>query len=161
MNVFDFEVTTIEGKSLSLREYAGKVLLIVNVASQCGFTGQYAGLETLYRQFHPRGFEVLGFPCNQFGKQEPGSEAEIQTFCSSKFSVRFPLFAKIEVNGPHADPLFVYLKDKKRGLLGRRIVWNFTKFLVNRSGMPVARYAPLTQPEKIAPDIERLLASPR
>ncbi len=148
----------IDGRTVSLSDWRGMVLLIVNTASHCGLTPQYAGLESLQERFGPRGFSVLGFPCNQFGHQEPGTNAEIAAFCSATYQLSFPMFAKIDVNGPGADPLFRQLKAEAPGLLGtRRIKWNFTKFLVDRSGRPVARFAPLVKPEAIAPKIERLL----
>ncbi len=157
-NVFDLAVTTIDGRQQTLTEYHGQVLLIVNVASQCGFTPQYAGLEELYRKFKPSGFAVLGFPCDQFGHQEPGSEAEIQQFCSTKYNVSFPLFAKIKVNGPDTHPLYEFLKSEKSGILGTEAIkWNFTKFLIDREGNVVKRYAPTTTPDKIAVDLEPLL----
>jgi len=160
MNVFDFSATALDGTPLDLSRYRGKVLLIVNTASACGFTPQYKGLEAVYRQFQARGAEVLGFPCNQFGQQERGSEAEIGAFCEKNFGVSFPLFAKIDVNGANAHPLFRYLKHAAPGVLGtERIKWNFTKFLVNRDGEVVKRYAPQTKPEAIAADIEKLLAN--
>jgi glutathione peroxidase len=160
MNLYDIEVTAINGRKLTLAEYRRQVLLIVNVASRCGFTPQYAGLEELYRQFKARGFKVLGFPCDQFGHQEPGDETEIQQFCSTKYNVSFPMFAKIEVNGPDAHPLYQFLKDEKTGILGiQAIKWNFTKFLINRQGEVVERYAPTTTPEKISPDVEALLGN--
>ncbi len=160
MNVFDYSATALDGTPLDLSRYRGKVLLIVNTASACGFTPQYKGLEAVYRQFQARGAEVLGFPCNQFGRQEQGSEAEIGAFCEKNFGVSFPLFAKIDVNGAEAHPLFRYLKHAAPGVLGtERIKWNFTKFLVNRDGDVVKRYAPQTKPEAIAADIERLLAN--
>ena len=158
---YDFEPQAIDGSSRSLDRYRGKVLLIVNVASRCGFTPQYEGLEALYRRLAPRGFEVLGFPCDQFGHQEPGNEAEIQSFCSTQYGVSFPMFAKIEVNGAAASPLYKWLKQSKRGLLGTEAIkWNFTKFLVDRRGHVVRRYAPSTTPEKLEQDIEALLAQP-
>jgi len=160
MNVFDYSATALDGTPLDLSRYRGKVLLIVNTASACGFTPQYKGLEAVYRQFQARGAEVLGFPCNQFGQQERGSEAEIGAFCEKNFGVSFPLFAKIDVNGAEAHPLFRYLKHAAPGVLGtERIKWNFTKFLVNRDGDVVKRYAPQTKPEAIAADIEKLLAN--
>jgi glutathione peroxidase len=156
--VYDFRSKTIDGADASLSDYRGKVLLIVNVASKCGFTPQYEGLEKLYTQYNKRGLEILGFPCNQFGAQEPGNEAEIKNFCSVKFDVTFPMFAKIEVNGPNTHPLYRFLKDAKPGVLGtRRIKWNFTKFLINRQGTPVKRYSPQQKPETLVQDIERLL----
>ena len=158
MTVYDFKARTIDGQDVSLGEYRGKVLLIVNVASRCGFTPQYRGLEELYERFRDRGFEVLGFPCNQFRNQEPGSEAEIKDFCDRQFGVRFPLFAKIEVNGSGAHPLYEYLKKSKPGFLGtRRIKWNFTKFLIDRQGSPVRRYSPQTSPGAIEKDIQAAL----
>ena len=156
--IYDLAVDDIHGKHMKLDQYKDKVLLIVNVASQCGFTPQYKGLETLYEKLHPRGLEILGFPCNQFGAQEPGNEAEIAQFCELNYGVKFPLFAKIEVNGAAAAPLYQYLKKAKPGLLGSEAIkWNFTKFLVDRGGTVVERYAPNTEPEAIAGDIEKLL----
>jgi glutathione peroxidase len=154
---YDFVATTIDGEEQALSTYQDKVLLIVNVASKCGFTPQYAGLEKLHREFADAGLAVLGFPCDQFGHQEPGDEAEIKEFCSRTYDVKFPMFAKIDVNGDDAHPLYEWLKSEQRGLLGGRIKWNFTKFLVNRSGQPVRRYAPNTAPEDIADDIRALL----
>jgi glutathione peroxidase len=146
------------GGSAPLADYRGQVLLIVNTASQCGFTPQYAGLEELQRRYGPRGFSVLAFPCNQFGKQEPGDAAEIASFCTTKYDVTFPVFAKVEVNGAGADPVFRFLKQEAPGALGTQAVkWNFTKFLVDRAGRVVARYAPATAPAKLAGEIERLL----
>jgi len=157
MTVTDFTVRTAEGER-SLSDHAGQVLLIVNVASKCGFTPQYAGLEALYRQYGPRGFTVLGFPCNQFGAQEPGDAAEIANFCTTSYDVTFPIFAKVEVNGADADPLYDYLKTGAPGVLGSKAIkWNFTKFLVDRTGRPVRRYAPTTKPEELAAEIEALL----
>jgi len=160
MNVFDFSATALDGTPLDLSRYRGKVLLIVNTASACGFTPQYKGLEAVYRQFQERGVAVLGFPCDQFGHQEPGSEAEIGAFCEKNFGVSFPLFAKIEVNGAGAHPLFRHLKHEAPGVLGtERIKWNFTKFLIKPDGSVFKRYAPTTKPEQIAADIEGLLAT--
>lgn len=157
-SVTDFEVKKPGGGSEALADHAGKVLLIVNVASKCGFTPQYTGLEALHRKYQDRGFEVLGFPCNQFGNQEPGDAQEIATFCSTTYDVTFPVFAKIEVNGPQTAPLYDYLKSAAPGIMGlTSIKWNFTKFLVDRSGQVVRRYAPTTKPEDIARDIEKLL----
>ncbi len=157
MTVTEFTVRTAEGER-SLSDHAGQVLLIVNVASKCGFTPQYAGLEALYRQYGPRGFTVLGFPCNQFGAQEPGDAAEITNFCTTSYDVTFPIFAKVEVNGANADPLYEYLKAGAPGVLGSKAIkWNFTKFLVDRTGRLVRRYAPTTKPEELAADIEALL----
>ena len=158
MTVYDFTATRLDGGEQSLAEYRGQVLLIVNTASQCGFTPQYAGLESLYENLHPRGLTVLGFPCNQFGGQEPEGEAAIGAFCEKNYSVSFPMFAKVEVNGENAHPLFKYLKDAKPGLLGtEKIKWNFTKFLIGRDGEPVARYAPQTKPEELESPITKLL----
>jgi len=154
----DTELLTITGQRQRLADYAGKTLLIVNVASKCGFTPQYAGLEALYRQYKDRGFVVLGFPCDQFGHQEPGAEAEIQSFCSLNYGVSFPMFAKIEVNGPGAHPLYQQLKQAAPGLLGTEgIKWNFTKFLVDPRGRVVARYASNDEPRSLAKDIEARL----
>jgi len=158
MSVLQHTARAIDGAEQSLGDYAGKVLLIVNVASQCGFTPQYIGLENLWRTYGDRGLVVLGFPCNQFGHQEPGDEAEIRTFCSTKYDVSFPLFAKVEVNGPGAHPLFRDLKREAPGLLGTEAIkWNFTKFLVDRTGRVVKRYGSMDSPESIARDIEALL----
>ncbi len=157
--VYDFSARDIEGREQSLGEYRGKVLLIVNVASECGFTPQYAGLEALQRKYAERGFAVLGFPCNQFGAQEPEGEDQIRQFCESRYDVTFPLFAKIDVNGARAHPLYAYLKSAEPGLLGSEAVkWNFTKFLVGTNGRVVKRYAPTTKPETIQGDIEIELA---
>ena len=162
MNVYEFSARTIQGEEQSLSRYRGQMLLIVNVASQCGFTPQYAGLEALYQKYRPRGFSVLGFPCDQFGHQEPGDEAQILQFCTGKYAVSFPLFAKIEVNGPGAHALYRYLKHERPGLLGlEAIKWNFTKFLVNAEGIALKRYAPADKPESIEPAIEELLRAPR
>jgi len=157
--VYDFEARDIGGRMQSLADYRGKVLLIVNLASECGFTPQYAGLEALQRKYAGRGFTLLGFPCNQFGAQEPGSEDQIKSFCESRFDVTFPLFAKIDVNGTATHPVYAYLKSAEPGLLGSEAIkWNFTKFLVGRNGKVVKRYAPTTKPEAIAVDIEAQLA---
>jgi glutathione peroxidase len=158
MNVYDFSAKNIQGKDLPLSEYRGKVLLIVNVASQCGFTPQYTGLQKLYEQYQPKGLEILGFPCNQFGAQEPGTEAEIKSFCDLNFGVKFPLFSKIDVNGDKAHPLYKYLTKDLPGILGTEgIKWNFTKFLVDREGNPVKRYGSADKPEGMQKDIEKLL----
>jgi glutathione peroxidase len=155
---FEFTVRDIHGQPKSLAEYQGKVLLIVNTASQCGFTPQYEGLQALYDRYQERGLSVLGFPCNQFGGQEPGDNAQIEQFCEAKFHVTFPLFDKIDVNGSDAAPLYKYLKSAARGVLGsERIKWNFTKFLVSKDGKVVKRYAPTHKPEKLVDDIEALL----
>ena len=157
-SVHDFTVDDIAGKPVPLDRYKGEVLLIVNVASQCGFTPQYAGLEALQKRFHDRGFDVLGLPCNQFGAQEPGTDTEIARFCETSFGVTFPMFHKVDVNGERAAPLFKHLKSARPGLLGTEAVkWNFTKFLVGRDGQVLARYAPNDTPESIAPDIEKAL----
>jgi glutathione peroxidase len=158
-NLFDIEVTTIDGQRQRLDIFRGRVLLVVNVASRCGFTPQYAGLEDLYRRYRERGFEVLGFPCDQFGNQEPGDEAEIQSFCKRTYDVSFPMFAKIDVNGPGAHPLYRFLKHARRGLLGtKRIKWNFTKFLIDREGNVVRRYGSVVKPERIEEDVRPLVA---
>jgi glutathione peroxidase len=157
-SIYDFSVEDIHGKARKLTEYKDKVLLVVNVASKCGFTPQYKGLEALHEKLHARGLEVLGFPCNQFGAQEPGSEDEIAQFCELNYGVTFPLFAKIDVNGGDAAPLYQHLKKARPGLLGSEAIkWNFTKFLVDRKGNVVERYAPNVEPETIAGDIEKLL----
>ena len=158
MSLYGFEAESLSGGSTSLGDYRGQVLLIVNTASKCGFTPQYEGLEALYRKHKDKGFAILGFPCNQFGAQEPGDAAEIANFCSLTYDVDFPMFAKIEVNGPKTHPLYDYLKSRKRGLLGSKgIKWNFTKFLIDRQGEVVARFAPTVKPEDIASAIEALL----
>ncbi len=155
----EFSVRTADGQETALEPYAGRILLVVNTASRCGFTPQYEGLETLQRTFGPAGFSVLGFPCNQFANQEPGSDADIQSFCATRYHVSFPVFGRVEVNGPRAHPFYAYLKSAKRGLLGSgAIKWNFTKFLVDRDGMVRERFAPSTTPDRIRPAIEKLLA---
>ena len=159
MTIYDFKVITIDGAEQSLAAYCGQIMLIVNVASKCGFTSQYAGLEGLYRRHKDQGLTVLGFPCDQFGHQEPGNEEEIKSFCSLSYNVTFPLFAKINVNGDEAHPLYTYLKVEQKGLLGSEsIKWNFTKFLVNREGKVLKRYAPTDTPADIEKDIVKLLA---
>ncbi|MEN9834619.1 MAG: hypothetical protein RL011_812 [Pseudomonadota bacterium] len=156
---YDFSAQSLDGKDVSMADYKGKVVLVVNVASKCGFTPQYTGLEELYKKYKDRGLVILGFPCNQFGNQEPGSSAEIKQFCSLNYPVSFPIFSKVEVNGDKAHPLYNFLKKEQTGLLGTEAVkWNFTKFLVDRSGKVVERFAPQTTPESIGPDIEKLLA---
>ncbi|MEJ2443794.1 MAG: glutathione peroxidase [Exilibacterium sp.] len=156
--IYDFEVQGISGESVDFSSYKEKVLLIVNTASKCGFTPQYKGLESLYKAYKDKGFEVLGFPCNQFGKQEPGSGGEISEFCELNFGVSFPLFEKLEVNGDNTHPLFKYLKQKAPGVFGTEAIkWNFTKFLVNRRGEVVKRFAPKDKPEAIASEVEALL----
>jgi glutathione peroxidase len=160
VDLYAIDVTSIDGTTRTLAEYRGQVLLVVNVASQCGFTPQYAGLESLYREFKDRGFSVLGFPCNQFGSQEPGSNDEIAAFCRTSYDVSFPMFARIDVNGPAAHPLFRLLKTSRKGLLGTEAIkWNFTKFLVDRDGQVVRRYAPTDTPQSIRPDVAKLLAA--
>jgi glutathione peroxidase len=157
-SIYDFSAVRLGGDEEPLKTYEGQTLLIVNVASKCGFTPQYTGLEALYRKYKDRRFAVLGFPCNQFGAQEPGDAKEIANFCSTKYEVSFPMFAKIEVNGPGTHPLYQYLKKAKPGLLGTQdIKWNFTKFLIDRAGHVVERYGPQTKPEEIAGDIEEIL----
>ena len=154
----DFKATTIDGVEADLSEYEGQVVLVVNTASQCGFTGQYAGLQELYDTYGERGFTVLGFPCDQFGNQEPGDEAEIATFCERNYGVSFPMFAKVDVNGDDAHPLYAWLRDEKSGLLpGDGIKWNFTKFLVGRDGQVVKRFSPTTEPAKLGDKIEAAL----
>jgi glutathione peroxidase len=157
MSIYDFTARLGTGQEQSLSQYRGKVLLIVNVASKCGFTPQYKGLQSLYQRFGPLGLEVLAFPCDQFGHQEPGSDAEIATFCDTSFGVTFPLFAKIEVNGRGAHPLYAWLKQQKSGLLGNGIKWNFTKFMVDKAGAVRSRHAPTTPPESLTKEIETLL----
>lgn len=158
-NIYDFKADSLNGAPVDLAQYKGKVLLIINTASNCGFTPQYKGLETVYRQFKDKGVEVLGFPCNQFGQQEPGSADEIGAFCEQNYGVTFPLFAKIDVNGDDAHPLFKHLKSEAPGLLGSQAIkWNFTKFLVKKDGTVYKRYAPQTDPKELVDDIEKLLA---
>lgn len=158
-NVHHFKVRTAQGTPLDLSVYRDKVLLIVNTASRCGFTPQYQDLEQLYQQYHQRGLEIIAFPCNQFGGQEPGNDQDIQQFCQLNYGVSFPVMAKIQVNGPDADPLFEYLKDQARGLMKTRAIkWNFTKFLVNKDGVVVKRYAPRTRPNQFIDAIEAELA---
>ena len=158
MNAYDFSALSIDGIDLPLAQYRGHPLLIVNVASKCGFTPQYEGLEALYRKYRERGLEVLGFPCDQFGHQEPGTEAEIKKFCSLNYGVSFPMFGKVKVNGPDTHPLYEYLKKSLPGILGlEAIKWNFTKFLVGKDGVPIKRYAPADKPESIEPDIQAVL----
>jgi len=158
VTVYDFTAQTLEGRETRLDDWRGQVLLVVNVASKCGFTPQYAGLEHLYRTFKDRGFAVLGFPCNQFGAQEPGSALEIADFCSTAYDVSFPMMSKIDVNGARAHPLYTYLKRQRKGVLGSEAIkWNFTKFLVDRQGRVVDRFAPIHRPEALAAAIEALL----
>ncbi len=155
--VYNFTAQSLAGEDVPLQRFEGQVLLIVNTASACGFTPQYKGLEQLYRYFSPRGFAVLGFPCNQFGAQEPGSAKTIEAFCKTAYDVTFPMFGKIDVNGPGAHPLYQYLQTEKSGLLGPSIKWNFTKFLIDRSGKVTARHAPTATPEGMRKEIEALL----
>ena len=158
MNAYDFTVQTLDGKPAPLANWRGKVLLIVNTASKCGFTPQFAGLEELHRKYSDRGFEVMGFPCNQFAGQEPGNADEIANFCSLTYEVDFPMMSKIDVNGPKADPFYAWLKGQKKGLLGTEAVkWNFTKFLIDRSGAVVARFPPNAEPKSLEGAIEALL----
>jgi glutathione peroxidase len=159
MSIYDFTVTDNQGKKVSLSEYKGKVLLVVNTATKCGFTPQYAALQDLYDKHRDKGFEILDFPCNQFGHQAPGTDGEINEFCSLKFHTTFPRFSKIDVNGDKADPLYVYLKGEKTGKLNPAIKWNFTKFLVDKNGVVQERYASTAKPESLEADIEKLLKS--
>jgi glutathione peroxidase len=160
-SLYDFTAKDIDGRERSLREFAGQAVLVVNVASKCGFTPQYQGLEALWRKHRDRGFAVLGFPCDQFGHQEPGDEAEIKQFCSLNYDVTFPLFAKIDVNGARTHPLYLWMKGEKAGVFGTEAIkWNFTKFLVDRSGNVVKRFAPSDTPEKIDKHLEEVLAAP-
>jgi glutathione peroxidase len=157
-SIYDFEVKDINGEKQSLKKYSGKTLLIVNVASKCGFTPQYTDLEKIYREYKGAGLEILAFPCNQFGAQEPGDAEEIKNFCSLSYDVSFPLFSKIDVNGNGADPLYTFLKESLPGILGSKAIkWNFTKFLVDKTGKPVARYAPTDKPLDIVEDIKKIL----
>lgn len=158
-NFYDFSAVSLQGKQISMEGYRGKVVIVVNTASKCGFTPQYEGLEELFKKYNQQGLEILGFPCNQFGNQEPGSEKEIAEGCLINYGVTFQMFSKIEVNGENAHPLYEYLKKKLPGFVfSRRIKWNFTKFLIDRKGKPVKRFAPSFKPENMAGDIERLLA---
>ena len=157
MNIYDLKVKTRKGDEVSLETFKGKVMLIVNTATGCGFTPQYEGLENLYEKYHDKGLEILDFPCNQFGHQAPGTDEEIHEFCTGKYKTQFDQFAKIDVNGKNEDPLYTFLKSKKGGLLGKNIKWNFTKFLVDKEGNVVKRYEPMTKPEDIEKDIVGLL----
>jgi glutathione peroxidase len=157
-NIYQFDVPKLGGNSQPMEDYKGKVLLVVNTASKCGFTPQYKGLESLYKEYKDKGLMIVGFPCNQFGKQEPGSDSEISEFCELNYGVSFPMASKIDVNGDSAHPIYTYLKAELPGVIGsKRIKWNFTKFLINRDGKPVKRYAPNVKPEDIAADIKALL----
>lgn len=159
-SIYSFSAQALDGESVALSRYEGQVLLVVNVASECGFTPQYQGLQALYAEYRDQGFAVLGFPCDQFGHQEPGSADEIASFCSSKYGVTFPMFDKIEVNGPQAHPLFAWLKSEKAGVLGsQNIKWNFTKFLVGRDGRVLQRYGSISKPEALRSDISKALAA--
>ncbi|HEX4271585.1 MAG TPA: glutathione peroxidase [Rhizomicrobium sp.] len=158
MTIYKYTAAALAGENVGLEKWRGRVLLIVNTASECGFTPQYAGLEALYRKLEPEGLTILGFPCNQFGGQEPGSEVEIGAFCQKNYGVTFPMFSKVDVKGPHAHQLFQYLTQAKKGFLGTEAIkWNFTKFLIDRNGDPVARYAPQTKPEELEAPIRKLL----
>ena len=156
--IYDFQAELLEGEQKNLADYQGKVLLVVNTASQCGLTPQFEGLEKLYQDYQQQGLVILGFPCNQFANQDPSSNEEIGSFCQRNYGVSFPMFAKVDVNGPTAHPLYQYLTSEAKGLLGSSIKWNFTKFLINQKGEGIKRYALITKPEKIAKDIEKLLA---
>jgi glutathione peroxidase len=160
-NLGDFHATTIDGEDRALGDYVGEVVLVVNTASECGFTPQYEGLQQLYTSYADRGFTVLGFPCDQFGNQEPGAEDEIAGFCERNYGVTFPMFAKIDVNGPDAHPLYEWLKDEQSGILGGRIKWNFTKFLIGRDGNVLDRFSPQKEPAELADDIEHALGDTR
>lgn len=157
MNFYNFEANLLNGKSVSMDQFKGKTVVVVNTASHCGFTPQYEGLENLYKKYKDEGLVILGFPCNQFGQQEKGDAQEIESFCQVNYGVSFPMFDKIEVNGPNEHPLFSYLKKQLGGILGRRIKWNFTKFVIDKNGKPVKRFAPITKPEKMEETIKRLL----
>ena len=157
MNIYDFTVKSITGEEVPLKNYEGKVLLVVNTATGYGFTPQYDGLEDLYEKYRDRGFEILDFPCNQFANQAPGTEGEIASFCSVKFGVTFPQFAKIKVNGEGEEPLYTWLKSQKSGVLGSKIKWNFTKFLIDRNGNVVERFAPTVTPAKLDSEVAKLL----
>lgn len=157
MTIYDYTVKDAAGNDVSMKEYEGKVLLIVNTATGCGFTPQYEGLQDLYEKYHAQGLEILDFPCNQFGNQAPGTEEEIVDFCMSRYGVTFKMFRKVEVNGEEAEPLFKFLKEQKGGMMGSKIKWNFTKFLVDRNGNVVERYAPTTTPEQIDAAVATLL----
>ncbi|WP_373895081.1 glutathione peroxidase [Virgibacillus natechei] len=157
MSIYDFTVKTMQGDEKSLEDYKGKTLLIVNTASKCGFTPQFEGLQTVYDQFKGQDFEILGFPCNQFNNQDPGSDEEISQFCERNYGVTFPMFSKVDVKGEHAHPLFNYLTTVEKGMLTKDIKWNFTKFLVNKNGEVIDRFAPQTKPENIVTDIEKAI----
>ncbi len=158
MKFYDFNAKDIYGEDISMSEYEGKVVLVVNTASKCGFTDQFEGLEELYKDYKDKGFEILGFPCNQFGNQEPGSHKEIAEFCRLNYGVTFTMFEKIDVNGKNAHPLFNYLTDETKGIFGKKVKWNFTKFLIDKNGNVIKRYAPTTVPKDIKQDIEKLIS---
>lgn len=158
MKFYDFNAKDIYGEDISMSEYEGKVVLVVNTASKCGFTDQFEGLEELYKDYKDKGFEILGFPCNQFGNQEPGSHKEIVEFCRLNYGVTFTMFEKIDVNGKNAHPLFNYLTDETKGIFGKKVKWNFTKFLIDKNGNVIKRYAPTTVPKDIKQDIEKLIS---
>jgi len=157
-NFYQFSALSLQGKEIKMETYKGKTILVVNTASKCGFTPQYAGLEELYEKYKNKGLVVLGFPCNQFGNQEPGDEKSIAEGCLLNYGVTFPMFSKVDVNGKNAHPIFKYLKDELGGTLGKKIKWNFTKFLIDKNGKPVKRFAPITKPDKLEPDINQLLS---
>ena len=157
-NFYDFKATSLQGKEVSMESYKGKVVLVVNTASKCGLTPQYEGLEQLYKDYKDKGLVILGFPCNQFANQEPGGEKEISEGCLSNYGVSFPMFSKVDVNGPDAHPIYKYLKKELRGFPGNEIKWNFGKFLLDKQGSPYKRFSPITKPEKLRKDIEKLLA---
>ncbi|MFZ6051816.1 glutathione peroxidase [Halocola ammonii] len=156
-NFYDFEANDLKGHKTSMKDYEGNLILVVNTASKCGLTPQYEGLEELYSKYKDRGFTILGFPCNQFGSQEPGDENDIEEFCQVNYGVSFPMFAKVDVNGSDAHPIFKYLKSEQGGFLGSKIKWNFTKFLIDRNGQPVKRFAPTTKPQKIESHIKKMI----
>lgn len=157
MSIYDFKATTIQGEEISLADYKGRPVLIVNTASKCGFTPQFEGLQELYDKYKDQGLEILGFPCNQFGKQDPGEDDEIENFCQMNYGVSFQMFSKIDVKGEHADPIFAYLTDEAKGILTKQIKWNFTKFLVDKEGHVIKRFAPQTKPADIKVNIEKAL----
>ena len=157
-NFYDFKATSLQGKEVSMESYKGKVVLVVNTASKCGLTPQYEGLEQLYKDFKDKGLVILGFPCNQFGKQEPGTEKEISEGCLINYGVSFPMFSKIDINGENAHPIYKYLKKELKGFPGSEIKWNFGKFLIDKQGVPFKRFSPITKPDKLRKDIEKLLA---
>lgn len=157
MNIYDYQVKDAKGNLVNMSDYRGKIILVVNTATECGFTPQYKGLQELYEKYQAQGFEILDFPCNQFGHQAPGSEGEIQSFCELKYKTTFRLFAKVDVNGKNAEPLFIYLKSQKGGWFGSKIKWNFTKFLIDREGNVAKRFSPTTNPEKIENSIHAML----